>query len=88
MSKIKEFFQNDQIQMSLGLGVLIILMALASKKILPEPLSYLETATPGIVFLFYEIAKGSKIDDKYKRPLLWNSLMTLCSLLVIVLNYY
>ncbi len=85
MSKIKKYFQNDEIQLSFGLGICILLLAYCSKSIFPEPISYLENATPGIVFLFYEVVKGSKkIEYKYKRPLLWNTLMVLASAIIIV----
>ena len=84
MLKIKEFFNHDHIQLSLGLGFCILFLAYCSKKILPEPISYLENATPGIVFIFYEVVKASKkIDYTYKRPLIWNLLMIISSAVII-----
>lgn len=86
MSKIKEYFKKDEIKLSFGLGFCIILLAIVSKKILHNPISYLENAAPVIVFIFYEVVKGSKADRKYKRPLYWNLAMIAASVIIILIH--
>ena len=87
MSKIMEYLKHDQIQTALCLGFCIILMAFVVKRLLHQQLGNIEEATPGFIMLFYEIAvKNKKLDYKYKRPALWNSLMIISTLIVIYLK--
>lgn len=86
MSKIKKFFQNDEIKLSFGLGFCIILLAFVFKRILQVELGYLENAAPGIVFLIYEGLKERKVDRKYLRPLYWNLGMIAVSVAIILFH--
>ena len=53
MSKVKKISINPQIQIALAAGMSIIVLAFFSKRVLPEPLSYLELALPPFVALFF-----------------------------------
>ena len=87
MSKIIDFFQNPRIKMSFGLGFCILLIAIVFKKVIHETPTILIEATPGWVYMTWEVLNNKKnIDDKYKRPLWWIIGMIVASLLVIYFN--
>jgi len=87
MSKIKKFSINPQIQIALATGTSIIVLAYFSKRVLPEPLSYLELALPPFVALLFETAtKKKKKAAWYGRPLYGILAILLATVLVIGLN--
>ncbi|MCP4583910.1 MAG: hypothetical protein GY839_20045 [candidate division Zixibacteria bacterium] len=65
MSKLKELIRSGHIHVALALGISIIVLALFSKRVLAEPLSYLELSICGLLMLGYETVVQSK---KTPRP--------------------
>ena len=87
MSKIKKFSVNPQIQIALAAGTSIIVLAYFSKRILPEPLSYLELALPPFIALFFATPPSKKKKAAwYGRPLYGILAILLATVLVIGLN--
>jgi len=76
MGKIRDFFVNDHIQISLGTGISIIALALFYKKVMGIDVPYLENALPGFVFLTWEGLRGKDKLTKWpwSRPWVWNLL--------------
>jgi len=54
LSKIKELLKSPHIQIALATGASIIIMAYFSKRVLAEPLSYLQLAIPPFLATLYE----------------------------------
>jgi hypothetical protein len=65
MTKLKERLKSPHIQIALATGVSILVLAYASKRILPEPIGYLPLAIPPFLATIYESIlsryKNSKI---------------------------
>ena len=86
MSKIKKLKVSPQIQIALAAGTSIIVLAYFSKRVLPEPLSYLELAIPPFIATLYEGATKKKKAAWYGRPVVGILAILLATVLVIVLN--
>ncbi len=68
MSKIKEFFRSPHIKIALATGFSIIVMAIFSKRILPEPISYLSLAIPPFIATIFELLLEKHKDSKFLTP--------------------
>jgi hypothetical protein len=86
MSIVKNFCFNPQIQIALAAGTSIIVLAYFSKKVLPEPLGYLELAIPPFIATLYEGAIKKKKAAWYGRPVVGILAILLATVLVIVFN--
>lgn len=86
MSKIKDFFKNPHIRISIATGISIIALAYFSKRILPEPLSYLELAAPPFIMTIYEGMLAKHKHRKYMQAWIWVVAIFIATALVIVLN--
>ena len=86
MSKAKDFIKNHHIQISMATGISIIVLAYFSKKILPEPLSYLELAAPPFIATIYESMLTKNKDKKYMQTWIWVVAILTGTALVITLN--
>ena len=87
MSEIKKFSINPRIQIALATGLSIIVLAYFSKRVLPEPLSYLELALPPFVALIFSSSPTSKKKAAwYGRPRYGILAILLATVLVIGLN--
>ena len=87
MSKVKKFNINPQIQIALATGTSILVLAYFSKRVLPEPLSYLELALPPFIALFFAKPPSKKKKAAwYGRPLYGILAILLATVLVIGLN--
>jgi hypothetical protein len=87
MRKVKKFIINPQIQISLATGMSILVLAYFSKRVLPEPLSYLELALPPFIALFFAMPAAKKKKAVwYGRPLYGILAILLATVLVIGLN--
>jgi hypothetical protein len=87
MNKINKFIINPQIQISLATGTSILVLAFFSKRILPEPLSYLELALPPFIAVFFAAPAAKKKKAVwYGRPLYGILAILLATVLVIGLN--
>ena len=83
MKKIK---LSSTTQIALAAGVSILALAYLSKRVLPEPLSYLELAIPPFLATIYEAATKKKKAAWYARPLYGILAILLATVLVIGLN--
>ena len=87
MRKIKKISINPQIQIALATGASIIVLAFFSKRVLPEPLSYLELALPPFIAVFFATPAAKKKKAVwYGRPLYGILAILLTTVLVIGLN--
>lgn len=71
MKRIKEFLKSPHIQIAIATGFSIIALAFVSKKILPEPMSYLSLAAPPFVATIYEAVLGKYKDAKICTAWYW-----------------
>jgi len=87
MSGFKKFKINPQIQIALATGTSILVLAYFSKRVLPEPLSYMELALPPFIALFFATPPSKKKKAIwYGRPLYGVLAILLTTVLVIGLN--
>jgi len=86
MSKIKDFFKNPHIQISLATGISILVLAYFSKRVLPQPLSYLEIAAPPFIATIYESLLKKHKDKKFMQIWIWIVAIIISTAMVIVLN--
>ena len=86
MKIIKEFTVHPHIQIALATGVSIVALAYFSKRVLPEPLSYLELAFPPFLAVVYEAIAKNRKAAWYSRPLAGILAVLLATALVIGLN--
>ncbi|MEZ5359031.1 MAG: hypothetical protein R3F48_09400 [Candidatus Zixiibacteriota bacterium] len=84
MKKVWEFLCNEYIQMSLGTGISVILLALFFKKVIGlSEVPPIEAALPALILTGFEytLAKNKKSKDNLKRfwmrPWFWNVLLAL-----------
>ena len=79
MKKLVEFFKNDHIQISLGTGICILILAFVFKKVLHTEVKGFDTLAPSFVFLTYEGMHGAKKLTKqpWSRPWFWNMMALL-----------
>ena len=86
MSKIKDFFKNPHIQISLATGISILTLAYFSKRVLPEPLSYLFLAAPPFIATIFESLLAKHKDKKIMQTWIWVVAILVASALVIILH--
>ena len=87
MKKIKKFSIKPQLQIALATGTSIIVLAFFSKRVLPEPLSYLELALPPFIAVFFATPPSKKKKAAWNgRPLYGILAILLATVLVIGLN--
>ena len=86
MSKIKDFFLNPHIQISLATGISILTLAYFSKRVLPQPLSYLEIAAPPFIATIYESLLAKYKDKKIMQTWIWVVAIIVATALVIILH--
>jgi len=86
MSKIKDFLKNQHIQISFATGISILVLAYFSKRVLPEPLSYLEIAAPPFITTIYESLLKKHKDKKFMQTWIWVVAIFVATTLVIILS--
>ncbi len=86
MKTIKEFRVHPHIQIALAVGLSIVTLAYFSKRVLPEPLSYLELALPPFLATIHELVANKRKAAWYSRPLYGILAILLVTVLVIGLN--
>ena len=64
MLKFIKIINSPQIHIALATGISIIVMAYASKLILPKPIGYLPRAIPAFLVVIYEVLLGRYKDSK------------------------
>ena len=71
MSKFKELVKSPHIQIALATGFSIIVMAYFSKRILPEPIGYLQLAIPPFLATIFESLLGKHKESKICTTWYW-----------------
>jgi hypothetical protein len=87
MGTIKEFFKSLHIQIALATGFSIIIMAYFSKRILPEPLGYLQLAIPPFIATIFESLLGKYNNSKFLTPWYWTTAVLISTAIIILLNF-
>ena len=86
-SKLAELLKSGHIHVSIATGLSIIVMAYASKRFLPEPLSYLQLAAPPFLMTMYEAMVSKKKDARYLKSRYWVLAIILATLAVMGTQY-
>jgi hypothetical protein len=88
MKKIIELLKSGHIHVATALGISIIVLAYFSKRILDEPLSYMELSICGLIMLGYETVVQSKktTDAWFAKSIYWVIAIFLAMIIIIVLN--
>ena len=86
MSKLKELIKSPHIHISLATGASILILAYVSKKVLSEPLSYLELAIPPFLTVIYETLLDRHKESKIMTTWYWVAAIFVATALVILLN--
>jgi hypothetical protein len=86
MSKLRAFFGNDHIGIAIATGISIIVLAYVSKRVLPQPLSYLQLAAPPFLMTVYEAVIAKKKDAWYCRTAYWIVAIFVATILIIAAN--
>lgn len=86
MSRIKAFFSSPHIQIALATGLSIIVMAIFSKRVLPEPIGYLSLAIPPFIATMFELFLEKHKDSKFLNPLYWVLAILISTVIVILLH--
>ena len=84
MQRLKELIKSPHIQIALGTGVSIIVLAYFSKKILPEPIGYLPLAIPPFIATIYEAVAAKHKNKKITTTWYWVVAILVATVLVIV----
>ena len=86
MNKVKELFKSPHVQIALATGACIIIMAYASKRLLPEPIGYIPLAIPPFFMTLYEYFSNRYKDKKIATTWYWVVAILLSTALIIL--YY
>lgn len=86
MSKFKELIKSPHIQIALATGFSIIIMAYASKRLLPKPIGYLSLAIPAFIGTIYESLLNRYKDKKFCTSWYWVVAILIATVLIIL--YY
>ncbi len=86
MSKFKESIKSPHIHIALATGFSILLLAYFSKRVLPEPLSYLSLAAPPFIATIYESLLAKHKDKKFMKTWIWVIATFVATSLVIILH--
>ena len=87
MSKVKEAINSPHIHIALATGFSIIILAYFSKRILPEPIGYLQLAIPPFLATIFETLLGRYKDSKICTTWYWIVAVLVATGLVIGINF-
>ena len=88
MKKLKELIKSPHIQISLATGVSIIVMAYVSKRMLPEPIGYLQLAIPPFLATIYESVLKRYKDSRIYTTWYWIVAIFIATAVVIVFHMF
>ena len=86
MSKFKESIKSPHIYIALATGFCIIVLAYFSKRVLPEPISYLSLAAPAFIATIFESLLAKHKDSKLMKTWYWVVAILIATALVIILH--
>ncbi len=81
-----EQIKSPHVQLALAVGSSILVMAIASKRLLPEPIGYLSQAFPPFLGVIYEGVYKKHPDSKLCTTWYWIVAIVLATALVIALH--
>ena len=86
MNKLTEIVRSPHVQIALATGACIIIMAFASKRLLPEPIAYIPLAIPALFMTFYELISTKYKNEKISTTWYWIVAIFISTVLIII--YY
>lgn len=86
MQKIKELLKSPEVQISIAVGISIIIMAYFSKRILPEKISYLQLAIPPFIGTIFEAVKQKYKDSRIATTWYWITAILVATAIIIVIH--
>ncbi|MBU0740962.1 hypothetical protein KKG45_06940 [bacterium] len=86
MTKLKGPTRSPHIQLALVTGASIIAMAYVSKRVLPEPMTYLSLAIPPFIATIWGSAEHKHKGSRACRVSYWATAIVLATAMVILHN--
>ena len=86
MSKFKDEIKSPHIKIALATGFSIIVMAYFSKRVLPEPISYLSLAIPPFLATIFEAVLSRYKNSRICTTWYWIVAILLATALVIIFH--
>ena len=86
MNELKKEFKAPHIYIALATGFSIIILAIFSKRVSPEPLSYLALAAPPFVATIFESLYSRKKDSKICKTSYWVLAILVATALVMIFH--
>lgn len=87
ISKLKEYVISPHIHLSLATGISIIMLAYFSKRVLPEPIPYLQLAIPPFFMTIWEGVQGNEKYARISNPVYWIAAILISTVVVIRVNF-
>jgi hypothetical protein len=84
MQKLKGLLKSPHIQIALATGVSIVIMAYFSKRVLSEPIGYLQMAIPPFIALIYENVLNKHKNKKIATAWYWVIAILVATALIIL----
>jgi len=88
LNKLKEFFKSPHIQIALATGISIVVMTYFSKRVLQEPIGYIQMAIPPFIALVYENVLNKFKKKKVATAWYWVIAIFVATALIIVLHSF
>lgn len=86
MSKISELIKSPHVHLAFVTGCSIIVLAYFSKRVLPDPIPYLQLAIPPFVMTIWEALLGKHKEKKFMTSWYWMMAIILLTTTVILIN--
>jgi len=86
MSKFTETLKSGHVHIAMATGISILVMAYASKHILPEPIPYLQLAISPFLMTIYEGFVSNEKYARYSKTPYWIAAILIATLIVIGAN--
>lgn len=83
-TKVNETVRSPHVQIALATGVSIIVMAYASKRLLPEPIGYIPLAIPPFLMTVYESVAKRYPDSSICTTWYWIAAIWISTALIIL----
>ncbi len=86
MSKIKEWLKSSRAQMAFATGVSILMIACASRWLLPKPINPFLLAIPPLIEALYEGLLKKYKEARFLKACYWVSAILLSTALLIIFH--
>ena len=84
--KLKELLKSPHIHIALATGISIIIIAYVSKRMLAEPIAYLQLAIPPFLATIYESVSSRYKNSRICTTWYWIAAILLSTAIIILLN--